>query len=247
MTGIVCAYLKEAKPLIKYFNLKKINDKFQIYENEKISLIISDRGSLNSAIATTYILSTRNLSNIINFGIAGSSKYRIGEIFLINKINENLFPDILISHPFRESEIKCFDEVVTEGNYKLVDMESEGLFKASIKFLKAHQIHLIKIVSDNLVCFRPTDTFMDELITPHLGKIEEFILKMENGKWKMENEVEKIVENLIKKYNLSFSQKIQLKDRVMYYILNRFELPKIDFKKSNRKNDFRRIMNEFKI
>ena len=247
MTGIVCAYLKEAKPLIKYFNLKKINDKFQIYENENISLIISDRGSLNSAIATTYLLSTRKINHIINFGIAGSSEYKIGEIFLINKINENLFPDILISHPFRESEIICFDEVVTEGEYKLVDMESEGFFKAAIKFLKAHQIHLIKIVSDNLVCFRPTDEFMNELIAPHLEKIEEFILKMENREWKMKNEVEKVVESLVEKYNLSFSQKIQLRDRVMYYILNNFEIPKIEFEKTNRKNDFRRIMDEFKV
>jgi len=247
MIGIVCAYLKEAKPLIKYFNLKKINDKFQIYENEKISLIISDRGSLNSAIATTYLLSTRKINHIINFGIAGSSEYKIGEIFLVNKINENLFPDILISHPFRESEIKCFDEVVTEGNYKLVDMESEGFFKAAIKFLKAHKIHLIKIVSDNLVCFRPTDEFMNELIAPHLEKIEEFILKIENGEWKMKNEVEKVVESLVKKYDLSFSQKIQLRDRVMYYILNNFEIPKIEFEKTNRKNDFRRIMDEFKV
>ena len=245
MTGIVCAYLKEAKPLIKYFNLKKSNDKFQIYENEKISLIISDRGAINSAIATTYLLSTRNLSNIINFGIAGSSKYRIGEIFLVNKINDNLFPDILISHPFRESEIKCFDKVVTEGNYKLVDMESEGFFKASIKFLKAHQIHLIKIVSDNLVCFRPSDDFMNELITPHLEKIEEFIKKVSSSKFQVPSL--EIVEELAKKYDLSYSQKVQLKDRVMYFILNGFDIPKIEFEKTNRKNDFRRIMDEFKI
>jgi len=249
MTGIVCAYLKEAKPLIKHFNLKKVNDKFQIYENEKISLIISDRGYLNSAIATTYLLSTRKLSNIINFGITGSSEYKVGEIFLVNKINDNLFPDILISHPFKESEIKCFDEVVTEGDYKLVDMESEGFFKAAIKFLKAHQIHLIKIVSDNLVCFRPSDEFMDNLIAPHLKKVEKFLLKMEK-EGRREKEIEKIkiiVEELAKKYDLSFSQKVQLKDRVMYYILNGFEIPRIEFEKTNRKNDFRRIMNEFKI
>jgi len=249
MIGIVCAYLKEAKPLIKYFNLKKINDKFQIYENENISLIISDRGSLNSAIATTYLLSTREINHIINFGIAGSSEYKVGEIFLVNKINDNLFPDILISHPFRESEIKCFDEVVTEGKYKLVDMESEGFFKAGIKFLKAHQIHLIKIVSDNLVCFKPTDEFMENLVAPHLEKIEKFLLKIEE-KRRSEKEIEKakiIVENLTKKYDLSFSQKIQLKDRVMYYILNGFDIPKIEFEKTNRKNDFRRIMDEFKV
>ena len=243
MTGIVCAYLKEAKPLIKYFNLKKINEKFNIYENENISLIISGQGRLNSAIATTYLLSRRKISNIINFGIAGSSEFKIGEIFLINKINDKYFPDILYSHPFRESEIICFDEVITDGEYKLVDMESEGFFKACVKFLKSHQIHLIKTVSDNLVCFRPSDEFMENLINPHLQNIEEFINKLSQN-----NEIDlSIAEEIAKKYDLSFSQTLQLKDRVMYYILNNLALPKTDFEKSNRKNDFRRIMNEFKI
>ncbi len=243
MVGIVCAYLKEAKPLIEYFGLKKRNDKFLIYENEKISLIISGQGKLNSAVATTFLLSTREISHIINFGIAGSSEYKIGEIFLVNKINDNLFPDILISHPFRESEIICFDEVVTGGNYKLVDMESEGFFKAAVKFLKSHQIHLIKVVSDNLVCFRPSDEFMKNLISSHLENIKKYInLLKENKKIDLS-----IAEEIAKKYHLSFSQKEQLKNRIMYYLLNNIKLPKIDFEKTNRKNDFRRIMNEFKI
>ena len=243
MTGIVCAYLKEAKPLIEYFGLKKINEKFLIYENEKITLIISGQGKLNSAIATTFLLSTRNISHIINFGIAGSSEYKIGEIFLINKINDKYFPDILVSHKFKESEISCFDEVVTGGNYKLVDMESEGFFKAAIKFLKSHQIHLIKVVSDNLVCFRPSDEFMNNLISPHLEDIKDYIISLKEPQ-KIDLS---IAEEIAKKYDLSFSQKEQLKNRVMYYLLNNLELPKIDFEKTNRKNDFRRIMNEFKI
>ena len=243
MRGIVCAYLKEAKPLIKYFDLKKTNERFAVYENNNISVIISGQGKLNSAIATTYILSRRKISNIINFGIAGSSEYKIGDIFLINKINEKFFPDILFSHPFKESEIICSNEVVQKGSYKLVDMESEGFFKAAIKFLKSHQIHLIKIVSDNLVCFRPSDEFMENLINPHLKNIEKFISSLNNEK-KIDLG---IVDELSKKYNFSFSQKMQLKDRVMYYILNNYKLPKIDFEKTNRKNDFRRIMDEFEI
>ena len=243
MTGIVCAYLKEAKPLIKYFNLKKSNNKFNIYENENISLIISGQGKLNSAVATTYLLSTRNIQNIINFGIAGSSEFKIGEIFLINKINDKYFPDILYSHPFSESEIICFDEVVSSGNYKLVDMESEGFFKACVKFLKSHQIHLIKLVSDNLVCFRPSDEFMENLINPHLQNIEKFINNLPINK-KIDLSM---AEKISRKYDLSFSQTLQLKERIMYYILNNLTPPKIDFKKTNRKNDFRRIINEFKI
>jgi hypothetical protein len=234
--------LKEAKLLIEWLGLKRINDKFLIYENEKYSLIISNQGKLNSAIATTYLLSTRDISNIINFGIAGSSNYKIGEIFLINKINYKFYPDILINHPFKESEIICVDEVITSGNYKLVDMESAGFFQAATKFLKAHNIFLIKIVSDNLVCFRPTDEFMRDLITPHKEKILSFL---DTLKEKKEIDFSK-VEELAKKYNLSFSQKEKLKDFFIYYKLNNLEFPKFNFEKTNRKKDFERIVNVLK-
>jgi len=243
MIGIVCAYLKEAKPLIEWFNLKKRDDKFLIYENEKIKLIISNQGKINSAIATTYLLSKFELDYIINIGIAGSSNREIGEIFLINKINENLFPDILISHPFKESSIICFDEVVIEGDYLLVDMESEGFFKASTKFLKTHQIFIIKIVSDNLVCFRPTQEFINNLFLPHKEKIISFINSLKSIKKIDFSEAEE----LAKKYNLSFSQKEMLKNRIIFYKLNNLNLPKIDFTPKNRDYNFKRIMSEFKI
>ncbi|GAX87638.1 conserved hypothetical protein [Lebetimonas natsushimae] len=180
--------------------------------------------------------------NIINFGIAGSSNHKIGEIFLINKINNKFFPDILINHPFRESEIICVDEVVTDGNYNLVDMESVGFFQAATKFLKAHNIFLIKIVSDNLVCFRPTDEFMRDLITPHKEKILRFLDGLKEKEEIDFSEVEK----LVKKYNLSFSQKEKLKDFLIYYKLNNLEFPKFNFEKTNRKKDFERIVNELK-
>ncbi len=214
-----------------------------IYENEKFSLIISGRGKLNSAIATTYLLSSRNISNIINFGLAGSSEFKVGEIFLVNKINKNLFPDILISHPFRESQIKCVDEVITKGSFKLVDMESEGFFRASSKFLKIHRIFLLKIVSDNLVCFHPSDEFLKNLILPHKKKILSFLgsLKEKANKFDLS-----VAEKLSKKYNFSFSQKEQLKNIMLYYALNNWSLPEIDFEKTDRKNDFKRVINVFK-
>ena len=242
IVGIVCSYLKEAKLLIEWLNLKRKNDKFLIYENKKYSLIISNQGKINSSIATTYLLSTRNISNIVNFGIAGSSEYRIGEIFLVNKINNKFFPDILINHPFKESEIICFDEVITEGRFKLVDMESEGFFIGATKFLKSHNIFLIKIVSDNLVCFRPTDEFMYNLIAPHKEKILNFLSLLPEKKEIDFSEIE----DLAKKYNLSFSQKEKLKDFFVYYKLNNLTFPKFDFEKTNKKKDFERIINELK-
>jgi len=223
--------------------LKKKDDKFLIYENEKIKLIISNQGKINSAIATTYLLSRFEIEYVLNIGIAGSSDKKIGAIFLINKINENLFPDILISHPFKESNIICFDEVVIDGDYSLVDMESEGFFKAAIKFLKTHQIFLIKIVSDNLVCFRPTQEFINNLFLPHKEKIISFINSLKPIKKIDFSEAEE----LAKKYNLSFSQKEILKNRLIFYKLNNLKFPKIDFEPKNRDYNFKRIMSEFKI
>ena len=49
----------EAKPIIKYFNLKRDNSikKLQVFKNERVTLIITGVGILKSAIALTYILS----------------------------------------------------------------------------------------------------------------------------------------------------------------------------------------------
>jgi len=240
LKAIVSAFYKEVAPIIKHYKLKKINSPFDIFKNDEIIVIISGIGKINSAIATTYLLNNYDIDFIINFGIAGSKSFKIGEIFLINKINKNLYPDILYSHPFNESEIICSDEVVTDGNFKLVDMESEGFFKASTKFLPLENIFILKIVSDNLVCFRPNDDFMDNLISPHLKNIISFIDSLEKKEeFKFD---ENYLENLVKKYHLSFSQREILKNRIIYLTLNNIPLAKVDFEPINKKKNFEKIL-----
>jgi len=243
LKAIISAFYKEVAPIIKHYKLKKLNSPFEIFKNDEIIVIISGIGKLNSAIATTYLLSNYNIDFIMNFGIVGSKSFKIGEIFLINKINKNLYPDILYSHPFNESEIICSDEIITEGEFKLVDMESEGFFKAATKFMPLENIFIIKIVSDNLVCFRPDSDFMDNLISPHLKNITTFIDSLEKKeKFKFN---EKYLENLVTKYNLSFSQKEILKNKIIYFTLNNIPLPQIEFEKTNRKKDFNEILARF--
>ena len=241
--AIISAFYKEVAPIIKHYNLKKIDAPFEIFANSEIIVIISGIGKINSAIATTYLLSKYKIDFIINFGIAGSKDKDIGEIFLINKINNKLFPDILYSHPFNESEIICSDEVITSGDYQLVDMESEGFFRSATKFLPLEHIFIIKIVSDNLVCFRPDDKFMDNLISPHLKNITSFIdsLKIE----KKELFDKEYLDSLVSKYNLSFSQKNILKNKIIYNTLNNIPLPKIEFESKNRKYNFKKVLDFF--
>jgi len=241
--AIVSAFYKEVAPIIKHYKLKKINAPFEIFKNDEIIVIISGIGKLNSAIASTYLLSKYNIKFIINFGIVGSSKFKVGEIFLINKINKNLYPDILYSHPFKETYITSMDEVVTDGKFNLVDMESEGFFKASTKFLDLDKIFIIKIVSDNLVCFRPDSDFMDNLINPHLENITNFIdnLNYESPKLYDEN----YLNELVNKYQLSFSQKEILKNKLIYANLNNKTI-NIDFAPTNKKRNWQKILESFK-
>jgi hypothetical protein len=245
MKAIVSAFYKEIEPIIKHYNLKKINSPFEIFKNDKLIVIISGIGKINSAIATTYILNNYKINFIINFGIAGSSTFKVGDMFLINKINKNLYPDIIYSHPFKETYIKCSDEIVTNGDINLVDMESEGFFKASTKFLPLENIFIIKIVSDNLVCFRPDSAFMNNLINPHIQNIIYFIESLKNPTKELFNK--NYLENISEKYNLSFSQKEILKNRIIYFTLNQIQLPSIDFEATNRKKDFIKILEYFKI
>jgi hypothetical protein len=241
--AIISAFYKEVAPIIKHYNLKKIDAPFEMFVNDDVIVLISGIGKINSAIATTYLLSKYKIDFIINFGIAGSKNRDIGEIFLINKINNKLFLDILYPHPFNESEIICSDEVVTDRNYPLVDMESEGFFKSATKFLPLENIFIIKIVSDNLICFRPDDNFMDNLISTHLKNITSFIdsLKIE----KKELFDKEYLDSLVDRYNLSFSQKNILKNRIIYNTLNNIPLPKIEFEPKNRKYNFKKVLDEF--
>jgi len=242
---IVSAFYKEVSFLIKHYNLKKENSPFEIFKNDKLIIIISGINKLNSAIATTYALTKYPVKFAINFGLAGSSIHKIGEMFLINKINKNLYPDILIEHPFKESAILCSDEMKTDGEFKLVDMESEGFFRSATKFLPLENIFIIKVVSDNLVCFRPDDEFLDNLFSPNLEHITNFIDSLEEDKKPLFDE--NYLETLTQKYSLSFSQKEILKNRIIYFTLNDIPLPKIDFEAKNRKYNFNKILEFFDI
>ncbi len=241
--AIISAFYKEVAPIIKHYNLKRIDASFEMFANNEIIVIISGIGKINSAITTTYLLSKYKIDFIINFGIAGSKNRNIGEIFLINKINNKLFLDILYHHPFNESEIICSDDVVTKGDYSLVDMESEGFFRSATKFLPLENIFIIKIVSDNLICFRPDDNFMDNLISPHLKDITSFIDSLKIEKKELFNR--EYLDSLVNKYNLSFSQKEILKNRIIYNTLNNIPLPKIEFEPKNRKYNFKKVLDEF--
>ena len=252
MIAIVGAYFRELKFIIKFYNLKKVDGPFEIFKNDKIIVIVSNKGKLNSAIATTYILSKYQINFIINFGLAGAinREFKIGDIALIHKIN-NFYPDILLKHPFQEASIFCSEKVIegeSEEDFDLVDMESEGFFRASSKFLTIDKIFLIKVVSDYLECFVPSDEFLREILDSKIRVLDEFInsLKIEKKEFIDEEKLTQLSE----KFRLTHSQSNELKNRLIYLSLNN---KKIDYQKllqipsTNKKENFKRLMDELSI
>ena len=227
----------EAKPIIKYFNLKRDNSikKLQVFKNERVTLIITGVGILKSAIALTYILSQSEIDEddiFLNIGICGakSEKYSIGDIVLCNKIinselEKSYYPDMVFNHSFKEGSLEsfnipvyCGDEVVGD----LVDMEGAGLFEATTYFFQSYQLNFIKIVSDYLD--REVEkNQVEELILKSLPQIDNWLVERE--KFKVEKEIDfsleekNMIEELIKKARFTATMENELKNLLLYYKL----------------------------
>jgi len=176
---IVIALKTEANSIINHFDLVQIEDKyFDIYKNENIFLIISKMGVINSAVATTYLLTkykSKKEDKVINIGICGSNRdnYNIGDIFLINKIVDMNSKKVFHLENGNYS-ISCYEKpqlVKTD----FADMESVGFYMSAKKFIDKKNIFIVKIVSDYMCEKIPSSKFIDELFQKQLQKIESFI------------------------------------------------------------------------
>lgn len=164
MLMIFTALYCEAQPLIQYYKLKRDNsiNKFQVFQNNDIILVITNTGSIAAAVGVTCISELYPPSPsdfIINIGICGSSDRNIaaGDIFLCNKIIEeatgrSFFPDVLFRHTFSESSLITCSRIQLDPDEKraekLFDMEASGIYQSAAYYFQPHQISVLKIVSD---------------------------------------------------------------------------------------------------
>jgi len=173
MTYIVTALVSEAQPIIEFLNLSKRDDqKFQIFSNEKYTLIISGIGKINSAIATTY-LTPNNDDTMINLGMCGATYHNIGALFQIKKIIDKSSQKVIHINQNGQT-ITCVDIPQNSPNkFKntLVDMESYGFYQAANRFVKKENIQIYKIVSDKISDTILTPKEVHDLIYPHLKSL----------------------------------------------------------------------------
>lgn len=170
MVYFVTALMIEAAPIIEHFKLKKDLSihAYQVYCSQDMALIISGVGKIKSAMAVVYLLSLYKVNKsaekdfLINIGFCGESscKYNMGSLLRINKITDmdtgyDYYPDVFYGNNVPEEALCCYSRPLKKDDYKdgagvFCDMESSGIMEASKKFLYAHQVIILKVVSDFL-------------------------------------------------------------------------------------------------
>ncbi len=159
--SIVVALSCEARPLLDYYQLKKIQAAapFTVFCNqaESIYLIVSGIGRLKSACAVTWLhslMGAHDHSCYLNVGIAGSQQQAIGDAILIHKMTEQVtgkswYPHCHSAIDLKQDELVSVDKVTADyPKQGLIDMEATGFFQAASMLVNQEQAQVIKIVSD---------------------------------------------------------------------------------------------------
>lgn len=229
MLYIVIALSAEARPIVQMFKLKRVYTlPYTLFENDDVTLIISGMGIENAMMATSALLGYKPPTEndlLINIGIcAAPQSFEIGEALLVHKIthqNHAYFPDILFEHPLKECDLTSVDAPVEGGVQTAVDMESYGVYKASSRFFKTHQMLFFKVVSDHFEPQNVTKESASELIAHNLPQLK-YILRSAKFVAKKEelfNDDEKKLIEEISQY-LTKSQSDAFYDACCYYRLH---------------------------
>ena len=155
--NIIVAMKSEAKPLINYWKLKKINSSNNIFINKKknINLIISGIGKRKVKEATNILGKNNSNQFFLNIGVAGHRDLKLGEIILAskvtdNKTNYNWYPSLLWETKIKKSSLVTvrFPKIIYKKN-TAYDMEASSFLKAARDFVGPEKVQVIKIISDN--------------------------------------------------------------------------------------------------
>lgn len=228
MTYFVTALMIEAAPIIEHFKLKKdlAVHTYQVYKNSDIALIVSGVGKIKSAMAEVYLFTLYQATEkdlLINLGFCGasSSKYNIGSLLLINKITDidtdyDYYPDVLCGRALPNEALCCYSKPLKKEDYKFesnvfCDMESSGIMEASKKFLYAHQIIILKVISDFLSPENLSKDMLKGLIKkqiPYIEQLVEEFKQMNISSDEFSFEAEEALLNSVAK-NLRFSESMK--------------------------------------
>ncbi len=190
----VFALKAEAQAVIHEYSLKLVHGikPFRVYRNDLGSqwLIVSGIGSINVTAATVFLHQFSNASSSsfwFNVGMAGYYSGSLGELFLIDKITDDVTGKKHFPRPVFEKKVKKA-ELLTVSNPRrnlmggrLIDMEGYSFFDIVSRFALREMIAIIKVVSDTQERDNSNITakLANELILNGLPVIRSLVLEAE--------------------------------------------------------------------
>lgn len=164
------ALKSEAQAFVDKYKLKKSKiNKFIIYSNDKMLIIISGIGIPYARKATQTLINTFDINDndiYLNIGICGANReYKVGDLIEIGSITHNNS-----TYTFKDAKnINCLDKESCDMSCKIVDMESYGFYDAIIHSPAIKKIYILKVVSDN---FEPHKITKEQTKTLIFNKID---------------------------------------------------------------------------
>jgi len=151
MIYIIVALKPEAQAFVDYYKLRKDRlERFTLFSNAKIKLIISGIGITNAREATQTLINHFDITDddiYLNIGICGASQeHEIGSLLEFGSV---VYEEQVYSFKESKKEIHCVDEEVTTKLHDVVDMESFGFYDAVIHSPAIKNFHILKVVSDH--------------------------------------------------------------------------------------------------
>ncbi len=183
MIYIVTALRAEARPLVERFGLAETDGgPFAVYRGTDVSLAVSGIGKTAAAAAAAHLLTAGGAGEAdtcADIGICGSAAPgdRVGDLKVVGRIvDAGSGKKHLLPGPGDRAAITCVDRPAGEEDREalaggLVDMESAGFVAAARRFLPAHRIHVLKVVSDLLSKELPDEAHVSSLIAGALDRI----------------------------------------------------------------------------
>ena len=150
----------EAKPLIRQYNLKKLQQPhpFAIYTADEMALVVSGVGKTAMAGAVAYAMAIFQPASpvLINLGIAGHKEMATGTLLVADKIidadngEKKFYPQFIGRQPCRNMPLYTLARPgFSYSSDYLYDMEGAAFYEMAVKFSSCELIQCLKIVSDN--------------------------------------------------------------------------------------------------
>ncbi len=169
-TLIHTAFKDEAKPLVEYFRLKRIQtNPYRLYFSNSIVLIASGLGAKNT-LHIESIFKQYDIEKAINIGVVGckDESIEIGSLFCTNQKLDSI----------EYASLRTVDAPLdNDRNLEatLVDMEAKTFLSVSQKYLQVKSIFVLKIVSDHLDTTIPKKEFVWKIIEKNLKNISQIV------------------------------------------------------------------------